>query len=196
MENKIECLICHKRFTNMATHLVVIHKLNKKDYQLKFPEAKVVSDTFREWQKNRMTKLYKNVDVDYRKIAGSRSFDFVSNQKLKLLLQRDYQYAKKCLQNKLWKPAIILFGSLIEAILRESTKTNTFETALDKALNDKVISEIEFHKLHVVRDSRNYVHLHKELSEGETKIINDYWAKTLSDICESLIKRFKGEKPL
>ncbi|KKP67717.1 MAG: hypothetical protein UR68_C0028G0042 [Candidatus Roizmanbacteria bacterium GW2011_GWA2_35_19] len=180
----------------MATHLVVKHKLNKKDYQLKFPEAKVVSDTFREWQKNRMTKLYKSIDVDYRKIAGSRSFDFVSNQKLRLLLQRDYQYAKKCLQSKLWKPAIILFGSLIEAILRESTKTNTFETALDKALNDKIISEIEFHKLHVVRDSRNYVHLHKELSEGETKIINDYWAKTLSDICESLIKKFKGGKLL
>ena len=85
---------------------------------------------------------------------------------------------------------------MIEAILRESTKTNTFETALDKALNDKIISEIEFHKLHVVRDSRNYVHLHKELSEGETKIINDYWAKTLSDICESLIKKFKGGKLL
>lgn len=178
----------------MATHLVKEHKLNKESYQLKFPGAKVVSDTFRQWQKNRMTKLYSSGDIDYRKIAGSRAFDFVTNQKLRLLLQRDYQYARKSLHYKLWKPAIILYGSLIEAVLRESTKASTFELALDKALNDKTISEIEFHKLHVVRDSRNYVHLHKELSEGETKIINDYWAKTLSDMCESLIKRFKSRK--
>lgn len=196
MDSNVECLICHKKFTNMGTHLVKEHKLNKKDYQIKFPGAKVVSDTFREWQKNRMTKLYSDIALDYRKVAGSRSFDFVVNQKLRLLLQRDYQYAKRCLQNKLWKPAIILYGSLIEAVLRERTKTDTFEAALDKTLDDKVISNIEFHKLHVVRDSRNYVHLHKELSEGETKIINDYWAKTLSDICESLIKRFKGKKLL
>ena len=189
-------MVCHKRFTNMVTHLVKMHKLSKKDYQIKFPGAKVVSDTFREWQKDRMTKLYKSGEVDYRKIAGSRAFDFVSNQKLRLLLQRDYQYAKRCLQNKLWKPAIILYGSLIEAVLRESTKTATFELALDKALNDRIISDIEFHKLHVVRDSRNYVHLHKELLESENKIINDYWAKALSGICDTLIKRFKGGKKL
>lgn len=57
MDAKIECLVCHKKYTNMATHLMMVHKLSKKDYQLKFPGAKVVSDTFREWQKNRMTKL-------------------------------------------------------------------------------------------------------------------------------------------
>lgn len=194
MNSKIECLVCHKKFINMATHLLKVHKLSKKDYQLKYPGAKVVSDAFREWQRDRMKKLYESDDVDYRKIAGSRTFDFVDNQKLRLLLQRDYQYAKKCLQNKLWKPAIILYGSLIEAILRESTETDTFEAALDKALGNETISEIEFHQMHVVRDSRNFVHLHKELSEGELRIINDYWAKTLSDICESLISRLKSEK--
>jgi hypothetical protein len=192
MDSKIDCLICHEKFTNMATHLVKKHNLRKKDYQIKFPGAKVVTEEFREWQRNRMAKLYKSNAIDYRKIAGSRAFDFVPNQKLRLLLQRDYQYARKCLRNKLWKPAIILYGSLIEAVLRENTKTNSFEDALKKALNDKIISDIEFHKLHVVRDSRNYVHLHKELSESNNKIINDYWAKTLSDMCESLIKKFKG----
>lgn len=196
METKIECRVCHKKFTNMTTHLLKEHKLNKKDYQLKYPGAKVVSDTFREWQRNRMKKLYESDDVDYRKIAGSRTFDFVENQKLRLLLQRDYQSAKKCLQNKLWKPTIILYGSLIEAVLRESTGAETFEAALDGALQNGVISEREFHQMHVVRDSRNFVHLHKELSEGEIKIINDYWAKTLSDICESLIKRLKDKEKL
>jgi len=32
--------------------------------------------------------------------------------------------------------------------------------------------------------------------EDGVKIINDYWAKTLSDICESLIKRFRSEEKL
>ncbi len=178
----------------MATHLVRVHGLTKKDYQVKFPGAEVVSDSFREWQKNRMATLYKSDEIDYRKIAGSRAFDFVSNQKLRLLLQRDYQYARKCLHNKLWKPAIILYGSLIEAVLRENTNTDTFELALEKSLKDRTISGIDFHKLHVVRDSRNYVHIHKELEESESKIINDYWAKTLSDMCESLLKKFKSEK--
>ena len=41
----------------------------------------------------------------------------------------------------------------------------------------------------MVRDLRNFVHLHKELSEREE--INEYWSKTFADICESIIKRFR-----
>ena len=48
---------------------------------------------------------------------------------------------------------------------------------------------MENHKIHIIRDLRNYVHLHKELLEdGE---INEHWAKTAADICESIIKRFR-----
>lgn len=191
MNKKIKCRVCHEEFTNMATHLLRKHGLSKGNYQLKYPGAKVVSDTFREWQKNRMDKLYASDTIDYRKVAGSRTFDFIENKKLRLLLQRDYQSAKKCLQNELWKPTIILYGSLIEAVLRENTGARSFNSALDKALSNKVITETEFHQIHVVKDSRNFVHLHVELSEEGNRIINDYWAKTLSDICESLIKRFR-----
>lgn len=175
----------------MTTHLIKKHGLSKKDYQLKYPGAEVVSATFREWQKNRMDRLYESGDVDYRKVAGSRTFDFIDNKKLRLLLQRDYQYAKKCLQNELWKPTIILYGSLIEAVLRENTGTKNFKSALDEALSKGIISETEFHQIHVVRDFRNFVHLHKELSEGGRMVISDNWAMTLSDICESLIRRFR-----
>ena len=93
----------------------------------------------------------------------------------------------------MWKPAIILYGSLIEAILRENTKAKDFSSSLEKARNKEIISDIEFHQIHVVRNSRNYVHLHKELSE-DINIINDYWAKALADLCESLIKRLKNNK--
>ncbi len=191
MNKKIKCQECNREFTNMTTHLIKAHGLSKKDYLLKYPGAKIVSDTFREWQRNRMKKLYESDNVGYRKIAGSRTFDFVKNNKLRLLLQRDYQSAKKCLQNELWKPAIILYGSLIEAVLREATETEDFKSALDKALKEEIISDTEFHQIHVVKDFRNFVHLHKELSEGGVRVISDYWARTLSEICESLIKRFR-----
>lgn len=126
---------------------------------------------------------------------ASRTFDFIKNDKLRPLLSRDYKTAKNCLINHLWKPSIILYGSLIEAILRERTETDSFRAALDSALDKEIISETEFHQIHVVKDSRNFVHLHKELEEG-VQVINDYWAKTLSDICESLIKRFRSEEKL
>ncbi len=124
---------------------------------------------------------------------ASRIFDFIKNDKLRLLLSRDYKTAKNCLINHLWKPSIILYGSLIEAILRERTETDSFKAALDGALDKKIISETEFHQIHIVKDSRNFVHLHKELEEG-VQVVNEYWAKTLSDICESLIKRFRSEE--
>lgn len=189
MNKKIQCKECHREFTNMTTHLIKAHGLSKKDYLLKYPGAKIVSDSFREWQSNRMKKQYERDDIDYREIAGSRTFDFINNKELRMLLQRDYKSAKTCLINKLWKPTIILYGSLIEAVLIENTGTKSFNSALEKSLKNKLISQKEFYKIQIVRDLRNFVHIHKELSEGGE--INEYWARTFSDICESIIKRFK-----
>ncbi|MBI2039934.1 hypothetical protein HYT18_02580 [Candidatus Microgenomates bacterium] len=186
---KIKCLECQNEFTNMTTHLLKKHDLSKADYLRKYPGAKIVSDNFREFQRNRMKKQYERTDIDYRKIAGSRTFDFINNNRLRLLLQRDYKSAKVCLKNRLWKPTIILYGSLIEAVLREYTGKEKFDIALDAALSNNLISEKEFYKIHLIKDLRNFVHLHEELSEGEE--INEHWANTFSDICESIIKRLK-----
>ena len=49
MDYKVKCRVCHKKFTNMTTHLSKIHGLNKKDYQLKYPGAEVVSAEFRDY---------------------------------------------------------------------------------------------------------------------------------------------------
>ena len=125
-----------------------------------------------------------------KKKFGKRTFDFVKNKELKWLLQRDYKSAKVCLKNNLWKPCIILYASIIEAVLIEKfPKVKTFAEALEKAWQGKFISEQDYHKIHIVRDLRNYVHLHKELKEKRD--INEYWAKTFSDICEVIIKRFR-----
>jgi len=186
---KIKCLECHKPFSNITTHLIKRHGLTAKEYTLKHPGAKLVSDAFREKQSKWMKERYKRTDVNYKVLAGGRTFDFIGNKKLRTLLQRDYKSAKKCLKNKLWKPAIILFGSILEAILIEKTSAKSFRKALEIAFKNKDLSEKEYHKIHIVRDLRNFVHLHKELTEKEE--INDYRAKTFSDICESIIRRFR-----
>lgn len=125
-----------------------------------------------------------------RQKVSSRTFDLIDNKKLIPLLQRDYKSAKICLENSLWKPSIILYGSIIEAILTEKhPEAADFYGALENAYKNGDISEKEYHKIHIIRDLRNFVHLHKELAEGEE--INEYRAKTFADICESIIKRFK-----
>lgn len=43
-------------------------------------------------------------------------FNFVSGN-LKPILRRDYRDAEFCFKNKRWKPAIVLYGSILEAIL-------------------------------------------------------------------------------
>jgi hypothetical protein len=135
-------------------------------------------------------KRNKGQKLESRKKFGRRTFDFIKNKDLKKLLQRDYTSAKVCLKNRLWKPCIILYASIIEAILIEMfKKKKTFVEALELGWKNNIISEQDYHKIHIVRDLRNYVHLHKELKEK--KDINEYWAKTFSDICESIIKRFK-----
>jgi hypothetical protein len=187
----LKCQICDKRFPVLATHINRAHKRTAADYLKQFPGSKFTTIEYREKQSlSAKSRFIQNPKL--RKIVASRTFDFIKNVELRTLLSRDYKTAKNCLINDLWKPSIILYGSLIEAILRERTETNSFSAALDVALSKKIISETEFHQIHVVKDSRNFVHLHKELEDG-VKVINDYWAKTLSDICESLIKRFRSE---
>lgn len=191
MDKKISCEVCQREFSNITTHLIKKHGINAKEYQLKYPDAKLVSEAFREKQSKRMRRQYERDDINYRAVAGSRTFDFINNDRLKILLQRDYKSAKNCLVNQLWKPAIILYGSLIEAILRENTKTRDFSNAIEKSYANKFISEIEYHKIHIVKDLRNLIHIHKELSEGVE--INEYWARTFSDICEAIINRLKNK---
>jgi len=189
-DKKIECRECGNKFHNLASHIIKKHGLTSDEYKARYPNAEIVSSHFKETQRTQMKERYKRSDVDFRSIAGKRVFDFIEKKDLRLLLQRDYSSAKKCLKSNLWKPTIILYGSLIEAILREMTNTKTFAEAITKAYEKGIIGEKEYHKIHLIRDLRNFVHIHKELEEKEE--INDYWAKTFSDICETIIKKFRS----
>jgi len=184
-KGKIKCLECGKSFSNLGMHLTV-HKLNSRSYRIKHPGAPITSEEY--IQKHKANAHIRYQSKAFRKKVGRRTFDFLKNKNLKSLLQRDYRSAKVCLDKELWKPSIILYASIIEAILIEATGEKTFENSLKKALTNKVISEKDYHKINLVRDLRNFVHIHKELKEGSE--INDYWARTFADICESIIKRF------
>ncbi len=190
MENKIECLECHKFYENITYH-VKVHKLTAKTYGIKYPYAKLVSEQYIEKHRQNSLLRYSGEDKEYYiKQAGKTVFDFVKNDELKSLLRRDLSSAKTCLKNKLWKPSIILYGSILEALLIEETKKDTFVKAVENAFEINLITEKEYHKIHIVRDLRNFVHLHKELSEKEE--INEYWAKTFADMCDAIIKRLNS----
>ena len=181
----LECRICGIKLPVLATHINRKHHINTAEYLRRFPRSKLTTKEYRKkLSLSAKARFIKNPEL--RKQVASRTFDFIENNKLKSLLRRDYKSAKSCLKNKLWKPSIILYGSIIEAILREITKSKTFQQALEKSYKSELVSEKEYHKIHMVRD---FVHLHKELSEGEE--INEYWSKTFADICESIIKRFR-----
>ena len=188
---RIRCKICGKSFHALATHIIRSHKMIPAEYLKRFPDSALTSDEYRKKVSNTVKNRFIK-DPTMRQKVASRTFDFITNKKLAPLLQRDYKSAKSCLKSELWKPCIILYASIIEAVLIEIlklTKKATFANALELAWKKKIISEQDYHKIHIVRDLRNYVHLHKELEEK--KEINEYWAKTFSDICESIIQRFK-----
>jgi len=180
---------CPDSFSNLATHIYRTHKLSTSEYLKRFPNAKLSSDEYRK-KASDLAKDRFLQDPTMREKVTSRTFDFVKNKKLTPLLQRDYRSAQICLKDGLWKPSIILYGSLIEAILIDKyPEAKDFHNALEIAHKNVDISEMENHKIHIIRDLRNYVHLHKELAEDAE--INEHWAKTAADICESIIKRFR-----
>ncbi|MEK7606097.1 MAG: DUF4145 domain-containing protein [Patescibacteria group bacterium] len=187
---RVKCKICGETFSSgLATHINRKHKLSSLEYQKRFPRAKLVSDEYRQMMSNRAKDLFEK-DPTMRKKVAERTFDFINSKRLQPLLQRDYKSAKICLKNSLWKPSIILYGSIIEAILIEKyPKAKNFNDALEIAHKNGYLSDMENHKIHIIRDLRNYVHLHKELSEGNGEI-SEHWAKTAADICESIIRNF------
>lgn len=44
----VECLICHKRFQALTSHLAKLHELTAEEYRDNFPEAELVSERMRE----------------------------------------------------------------------------------------------------------------------------------------------------
>jgi len=47
------------------------------------------------------------------------NFDFISDNRLRIILERDYTELNRCFESGCYKSVLILSGSLIEAIIME-----------------------------------------------------------------------------
>lgn len=112
------------------------------------------------------TKGTKKTPLQREKISvGIKGvFQWIKDKDLSVLLIRDFATANINFDDGLIKPAIILYAGVLEAVLRYQLKEDdTFEHLIDKAGEKKIIEGISVHRLHTLRDFRNYIHLHREL---------------------------------
>ena len=109
-------------------------------------------------------------------VVSSKNFNFIKNQGLREILQRDYIEIQKNVISQNWKSTIILSGGSLEAILLDLLQNNeTIAISSDKAprkklnewdLNDLIevgvdieIVDSQIAKLsHSVREYRNLIH--------------------------------------
>lgn len=112
------------------------------------------------------TKGIKKTRLQREKISVGRKgvFQWIEDKNLSTLLIRDFATANINFDDGLIKPAIILYAGILEAVLKHRLKKDDkFENLIDKAGEKKIIEEISVHRLHTLRDFRNYIHLHREL---------------------------------
>lgn len=112
------------------------------------------------------TKGIKKTRLQREKISVGRKgvFQWIEDKDLSALLVRDFATANINFDDGLIKPAIILYAGILEAVLKyQLRKDDTFESLIDGAGKKKIIEEISVHRLHTLRDFRNYIHLHREL---------------------------------
>jgi hypothetical protein len=134
-------------------------------------------------------------EITKKKIGISKKtlFSFIKDIKTRSILTRDYAFAEICREHKMFKPAIILYGSIMEEILRNILNSDKYYS--DLITEGKVKNIIEpplARKIEFIRDFRNYVHIHLEKKEDFEP--NEEIASFASEVCQSLIKRAKKSK--
>ncbi len=135
------------------------------------------------WNKNINWK-----DINKRKMSIGRRgvFNWIKEKKLRDMLIRDYATAVMCEEQELYKPAIILYSALLEAILLYKLKIENldFSQLITKAQENKLIGVANASKLNVLRDFRNYIHIKKELKSDYN--LTKGTAEFAKEICESV----------
>lgn len=167
----------------------------KKGQSLSTKERRILSNKLKgrsAWNKNRNWKK-----LEKRMIGlGKRGiFKWVKNKYLQAIAKRDYATAQICEEEELFKPAIILYAGLMEALLRykiNESKEEDFLDLIKEALERKLISREQANHMHTIRDFRNYVHVYKEIS-ADLEIINEGIAKLSRQLCDSVLKTLKDK---
>jgi|GEM_PF-5826114 len=118
---------------------------------------------------------------------------WIKDENLRKIIRRDYATAQICEEDGLFKPAIILYAGLLEALLIykiNRKKQEKFEKLIEKALQLNLIKREQASHMHTIRDFRNYVHIYKEIS-ADLEIINGGIAQLCRQLCDSIIKTLK-----
>lgn len=108
------------------------------------------------------------------------NFDFISDEKFKLILVRDFDELTKCIEAKASKSVLILSGSIIESILTEyftnfppsgfnPKKALNMELAslIELAFENKLISQSTKELSTVIKNYRNLIHPGREIRKNE-----------------------------
>lgn len=108
-------------------------------------------------------------------------FDFITDEKFRNLLERDYEEMTKCLETKSSKSVLILTGSIIEAVLTDYFLNFPPEKHTEKkilgldlyklielAKENELISQSTKELSTVLKNYRNLIHPGREIRKNET----------------------------
>ena len=104
------------------------------------------------------------------------TFSLVRNREIRQILVSDFRDLQGCLEDGLWKPAVVLAGSIIEAVLfdflvSEGTKVEEITTLtlgglISRARTKSVINEKTEKISSAIKDYRNLIHPGRSLADG------------------------------
>ena len=106
-------------------------------------------------------------------------FNFITDESFRASLEADYEELERCLEGKAWKAALVLSGSLVEAILIDSListgvvqRTEALKMDLAEAIEQskkaKILSAKTSDLCSAIRAYRNLIHPGRSLRLAET----------------------------
>ena len=123
------------------------------------------------------------------------NFDFISDNRLRIILERDYLELSRCFESECYKSVLIMSGSLIEALIVEFfinklpsgyTEKKILNLNLgqliDLALTEKLIDERIKSLSTVVKNYRNLIHPGRELR------LKEQFDKETANVSLSLVR--------
>ncbi|MBU1101961.1 MAG: hypothetical protein KKA84_16310 [Bacteroidetes bacterium] len=123
---------------------------------------------------NNKMNVWDDIKGDYEltKREFGKRINFITDKDIRTIIFRDVEQAYYLYKNSIYKPAIILSGSVIEEILRQlllansiTPKNNSFDHYL-KICQDNKILEVSVNRLlDSARHFRNYIHIENEGSK-------------------------------
>ncbi len=145
------------------------------------------------WNKGRHWSDLEKVRIG---ICTRGTFNWIDKEILREKAIRDYAIAQICEEKKLFKPAIILYAGLLEALLiykmDSEYEKEDFEKLIDGAREQGLIKQGDADRMQMMRHFRNYVHIYKEVSENFT--LNNGITETARELCNSVIETLRNTK--